>query len=125
MALNSDRYTRREAMKLAGLLGFGAGLPEQVEGRTAQVNRVSSSVPGIPSWPTEIRRLAPDVSAYPQAGGPGIDDASLSNAGVSAGPEGLLAIDTLGPPIHAKAFKSAAEMATARKFNRVINTHHH
>src|SRR4030095_3134896 len=91
MALNSDRYTRREAMKLAGLLGFGAGLPEQVEGRTAQVNRVSSSVPGIPSWPTEIRRLAPDVYAYTQAGGPGIDNASLSNAGVLAGPEGLRA----------------------------------
>ena len=112
-------------MKLAGLLGFGVWLPEQVEGRTGQVSRVSSSAPAIPSWPTEIRRLAPDVYAYTQASGPGIDNASLSNAGVIAGPEGLLAIDTLGPPIHAKAFKSAAETATGKMFNRVINTHHH
>lgn len=123
MAMNSDRYTRRDALRLAGLLGLGVWLPGQVEGRTGQVSRVSSSAPAIPSWPTEIRRLAPDVYAYTQA--PGIDNASLSNAGVIAGPEGLLAIDTLGPPIHAKAFKSAAETATGKMFNRVINTHHH
>ena len=42
-----------------------------------------------------------------------------------AGPDGLLAIDTLGPPIHAKAFRSAAQISTKQRFNRVINTHHH
>ncbi len=60
-----------------------------------------------------------------QASGPGVDNASLSNAGVIEGPDGLLAIDTLGPPIHAKAFKAAAEAATRKRFGRVINTHHH
>jgi cyclase len=79
----------------------------------------------IPSWPTELRRLAPNVYAYTQASGPGVDNASLSNAGVIEGPDGLLAIDTLGPPIHAKAFKAAAEAATRKRFGRVINTHHH
>ena len=74
---------------------------------------------------SQLRRLAPNVYAYTQASGPGVDNASLSNAGVVAGPEGLLAIDTLGPPIHAKAFKSAAQTATGKPFDRVINTHHH
>ena len=69
--------------------------------------------------------LVPGVYAYTQAGGPGIDNASLSNAGVIVGPEGLLAIDTLGPPLHAKAFKATAENATGKRFTRVVNTHHH
>jgi cyclase len=112
-------------MKLAGLLGLGVWLPEQAEGRTVQTARVTGSMAPIPSWPTELRRLAPGVYAYTQASGPGVDNASLSNAGLIAGPEGLLAIDTLGPPIHAKAFKSAAETVTGKRFHRVINTHHH
>ena len=79
----------------------------------------------IPSWKTELRQLAPNVYAYTQASGPGVNNASLSNAGVIEGPDGLLAIDTLGPPIHARAFKAAAEAATRKRFGRVINTHHH
>jgi cyclase len=89
------------------------------------VAALAQSAPQIPRWPTELRMLVPGVYAYTQAGGPGIDNASLSNAGVIAGPEGLLAIDTLGPPIHAKAFKATAEQATGKRFTRVINTHHH
>jgi cyclase len=79
----------------------------------------------IPSWPTELRQLAPGIYAYTQATGPGIDNASLSNAGVIVGPDHLLAIDALGPPIHAKAFRAAAMQATGKPFGRVINTHHH
>jgi cyclase len=94
-------------------------------GRLLQTGGASATAPTIPSWPTELRRLAPNVYAYTQASGPGIDNASLSNAGVVAGPDGLLAIDTLGPPIHAKAFKAAAESATRMPFGRVVNTHHH
>jgi len=121
-----NRYTRREVSRLVGLTGLGAWLsPEPVLARTAQGGRASDPVPVIPSWPTELRRLAPDVYAYTQASGPGVDNASLSNAGVIAGPEGLLAIDTLGPPVHAKAFKAAAQAATAKTFSRVVNTHHH
>jgi cyclase len=79
----------------------------------------------IPSWKTGLTRLAPGVFAYTQAGGPGIDGGSLSNAGVIELGDHLIAVDTLGPPIHAKAFKAAAIRATGKEFHRVINTHHH
>jgi glyoxylase-like metal-dependent hydrolase (beta-lactamase superfamily II) len=72
-----------------------------------------------------LRRLAPDIYAYTQASGPGVDNASLSNAGLIVGPESMLAIDTLGPPVHAKAFRAAATQATGKPFGRVVNTHHH
>ena len=75
----------------------------------------TQSSPRIPSWSTDLRVIVPGVYAYTQASGPGVDNASLSNAGVIAGPDRLLAIDTLGPPIHAKAFKAAAERATGRR----------
>ena len=101
-------------MGLFGMTGAAVGL--------ASAQGVGNQ---IPSWPTELRRLSSGVYAYVQASGPGVDNASLSNAGVIVGPDGLLAIDTLGPPIHAKAFKAAAESATGRRFNRVVNTHHH
>jgi cyclase len=112
--------------RLVGLTGLGAWLvPRPALAEIEQTGRRPVSVPEIPSWPTEMRRLAPDVYAYTQASGPGVDNASLSNAGVIAGPDGLLAIDTLGPPIHAKAFKAAAQATTGKGFGRVINTHHH
>jgi len=85
----------------------------------------SAAFSTIPSWRTELRRLAPNVYAYTQASGPGVNNASLSNAGLIVGPEHLLAIDTLGPPVHAKAFRAAATKETGKLFGRVINTHHH
>ncbi len=85
--------------------------------------RVSAQT--IPSWPTELRELAPGVFAYTQASGPGVDNASLSNAGVIVGADHLLAIDALGPPVHAKAFRATAMKALGKPFGRVINTHHH
>ncbi len=119
-------YTRRDVARLAGLAGLGAWLtPRASTAGTRQAGATARVEPTIPSWPTELRRLAPNVYAYTQASGPGVDNASLSNAGVIAGPRGLLAIDTLGPPIHAKAFKAAAQAATGKAFDRVINTHHH
>jgi len=81
--------------------------------------------PQIPSWKTELRQLAPNVYAYTQATGPGVDNASLSNAGVIVGEDSMMAIDALGPPIHAKAFIAAARRATGKSFGRVVNTHHH
>jgi len=120
------RYGRRDITKLLGAASAGAWmLPTASTAGAVQTAGASGGAPRIPSWPTELRRLAPRVYAYTQASGPGIDNASLSNAGVIEGPDGLLAIDTLGPPIHAKAFKAAAEAATRKRFGRVINTHHH
>jgi cyclase len=125
MGVVKDRYTRRDATRLVGLAGLGAWLRPARALALVQAGGRPGAAPEIPSWPTELRRLAPDVYAYTQASGPGVDNASLSNAGVIAGPDGLLAIDTLGPPIHAKAFKAAAQAGTGQRFNRVVNTHHH
>jgi cyclase len=120
------RYSRRNIMSLARLAGAALLLTPEAPLTAAAAATMGQDVPApIPSWPTELRLLAPNVYAYTQASGPGVDNASLSNAGVIAGPDGLLAIDTLGPPIHAKAFKSAAQISTKQRFNRVINTHHH
>ncbi len=120
------RYGRRDITRLLGAASAGAWmLPTTSMAGVVQAAGASGAAPTIPSWPTELRRLAPNVYAYTQASGPGVDNASLSNAGVIEGPDGLLAIDTLGPPIHAKAFKAAAEAATRKRFGRVINTHHH
>jgi len=119
-------YSRRDFLNVAGLAGSGLRLLSTASvAATAPSTMVQAPDARIPSWPTELRLLAPDVYAYTQGSGPGVDNASLSNAGVIAGPEGLLAIDTLGPPIHAKAFKSTAQTTTKKHFNRVINTHHH
>jgi cyclase len=110
--------SRRQAMRLA-VTGLGA-LPVLGGRSWAQ-----SAFPPIPSWNTELRQLAPGIFAYTQATGPGVNNASLSNAGVIAGPDNLLAIDTLGPPLHARAFKALAMKVTGKAFGRVLNTHHH
>ena len=103
-------FSRRDALRIA-VTGLGA-LPALTGRRAAQ----SPTFPPIPSWNTELRPLVPGVYAYTQATGPGVNNASLSNAGVIAGPDTLLAIDTLGPPVHARAFKAAAMKATGRTF---------
>ena len=112
-------FTRREALRLAAA---GLGVVPALRGHVAAQAQL---FPPIPSWPTELRQLAPNVYAYTQATGPGVNNASLSNAGVIAGPDSLLAIDTLGPPVHAKAFKAAAMKTTGKEFGRVVNTHLH
>jgi cyclase len=81
--------------------------------------------PQPPSWKTELRQLAPNVYAYVQGGGPGINSPGVSNAGLIAGPDFLMAIDALQAPIPAKSFIAAARKATGKSFGRLINTHHH
>jgi cyclase len=90
-----------------------------------QIGASPAKYPDIPSWKTELRQLAPNVYAYTQATGPGVDNASLSNAGLIVGDDRLMAIDALGPPVHAKAFIAAAKKATGKSFGRLVNTHHH
>jgi cyclase len=114
-------FSRRE------MLGAAAGLAA-----SSALSRASAQAPPpsdlryppIPRWNTELRMLAPNVYAYTQASGPGVDNASLSNAGLIVGDD-LLAIDALGPPVHAKTFIAAAQKATGKKFGRLVNTHHH
>ena len=81
--------------------------------------------PMPPAWNRELRQLAPNVYAYIQGGGPGVSAAGVSNPGMIAGSDYLLAIDATQGPIPANAFIAASKQATGKDFGRLINTHHH
>ena len=128
---------RRDALHL----GIGAGVAawSVLGGRTtlaASAQQTASEQPGaplpinprfpqVPSWNTELREVAPSVYAYIQAGGPGKDNVSVSNAGVIVGDDSVMVIDTLTAPMHAKQFIAAIRKVTDKPFRHVINTHHH
>jgi glyoxylase-like metal-dependent hydrolase (beta-lactamase superfamily II) len=78
-----------------------------------------------PKWNRELRQLAPNVYAYVQGGGPGISAAGVSNSGLIAGRDSLLAIDALQGPVPARSFIAAAQKATGKDITRMILTHHH
>ncbi len=80
---------------------------------------------GPPTWDRELRDVAPHVYAYVQAGGPGRNNVSVSDAGTIVGDDGLLIIDTLTAPMHAKDFIAAIRKVSDKPFRHVINTHHH
>lgn len=81
--------------------------------------------PMPPSWGQELRQLAPNVYSYTQGGGPGISAAGVSNTGMIAGSDFLMAIDATQGPLPARGFIAAAKKATGKDFGRLINTHHH
>ena len=81
--------------------------------------------PMPPVWNRELRQLAPNVYAYIQGGGPGVSAAGVSNPGMIAGSDYLLAIDATQGPIPANAFIAASKQATSKDFGRLVNTHHH
>jgi glyoxylase-like metal-dependent hydrolase (beta-lactamase superfamily II) len=81
--------------------------------------------PTPPIWERELREIAPAVYAYIQAGGPGRDNVSVSDAGVIVGDTGLLVIDTLGAPMHTKRFIEDIRRVTDKPFRQVVITHHH
>jgi len=83
------------------------------------------SFPMPPSWETELRELAPNVYAYIQAGGPGRNNVSVSDAGVIVGDDGVMVIDSTTAPMHAKALVAAIRKVTDKPFRHLINTHHH
>lgn len=122
---SAQAWSRRDLLRLAGRAGVGLLTSDLCATAARGSSQVAGRWPQIPRWNTELRPLAPGVYAYTQATGPGVNNSSLSNAGVIVGPDGVLAIDTLGPPVHAKAFRAAAIKATGRPFTRVVNTHHH
>jgi glyoxylase-like metal-dependent hydrolase (beta-lactamase superfamily II) len=131
--------TRREAigrgaragLGLAATLGSGGGTM-QISAQTPLVIPPAIPPPGdprfpqVPSWKTEFRKLAPNVYAYNQGGGPGQLAQGVSNAGVIVGKDHVMIIDATGAPMHAKAFIAAIRQAEGNKpFRRLINTHHH
>ena len=128
-------FSRRDALRLGAGAGLGAlsflsrgvgnpGLSAQTQSAGGPPAR-NPNYPQVPSWNTELRELAPNVYAYIQAGGPGRDNVSVSNAGIIVGDEGVMVIDTLTAPMHAKSFIAAVRKITNKPFRHVINTHHH
>ena len=132
--------SRREAIGLVGAAGVGIASALRLPTLNAQAPAPapaapnpnapvapwtpSASAPPIPSWPTELKQLAPNVYAYIQSGGPGLPN--QSNAGVIVGPDGMMAIDALTAPLLTKAFMAAAKKASGGKpFTHLIDTHHH
>jgi cyclase len=129
--------SRREAIRRAAWAGLGVASVLIGGGEVASVSAQAGfptivppapddRFPKVPNWTTELRQLAPKVYAYQQRGGPGISSFGISNAGMIAGDDHLMAIDGLGAPLQTKAFIAAAKQATGGKtFGRLINTHHH
>src|SRR5215467_13640926 len=125
--------TRRQFMRDVMLTAPGVLASLQV-GRerlqAAQAQAVSDAspnpnFPAVPSWNTELRELAPNVYAYIQAGGPGRDNVSISNAGLIVGDGGLMVIDALTAPMHTRAFVAAMRNVSDKPFRHLLNTHHH
>jgi len=128
------QLSRRDALRLS----FGAGLGlasalasglkpayAQMPGPVAYSAPPNPAFPLPPTWDTELKELAPGVYAYIQAGGPGRNNVSVSDAGVIVGDEGLMVIDSLTAPMHAKAMVAAIRKVTDKPFRHLINTHHH
>jgi len=79
----------------------------------------------VPSWKTELKEVAPNVFAYVQGGGPGIDNHSVSNAGLINGDDSSMVIDALTAPVLTKAFIAAMKKVNPKPFRHLVNTHHH
>src|SRR6266852_2046233 len=136
--LGTSRLSRREAIQVGAgaLLGSAAVLAGAGElarlsaqgGAPVQATPLPATDPKYPmppAWNRELRQLAPNVYAYLQGGGPGVSAAGVSNPGMIAGSDYLLAIDAAQGPIPANAFIAASKQATGKDFGRLVNTHHH
>ncbi len=128
--------TRRDALRL-GLTGLGVAsalswgadrgsLAAQGPPAATPPNpRPNPNFPMMPTWETEFKELAPGVYAYIQGGGPAKNNVAVSNAGVIVGDDGILLIDALAVPIHAKAMVAAIRKVTDKPFKYLVTTHHH
>ena len=135
--VRAEGLSRRDALRLGARAGAGLGAFSLLGGGKGGIRLVAQqpataissapnpNFPQVPSWNTELREVAPDVYAYVQGGGPGRDNVSVSNAGMIVGDEGVMVIDTLTAPMHAKNFIAAIRKVTDKPFRHVINTHHH
>jgi len=134
----SQKLTRREALGRVALTGLGAASILSGAGELARLSAQAPApvqaaplpatdpkYPMPPAWNRELRQLAPNVYAYLQGGGPGIPAAGVSNPGMIAGADYLMAIDATQGPIPARAFIAASKQATGKDFGRLVNTHHH
>jgi cyclase len=126
-------WNRRQALRYLAASGVGAysalhsGVPllAQIGGVVPVPPPRDSKYPTPSAWKAEVRELAPGVFAFLQAGGPGADNASVSNAGFVVGDDGVMVIDTLTAPLHTKALIAAIRKVTDKPFRHVVITHSH
>ena len=136
--LGTSRLSRREAIQVgagallgsAAILAGGGEMARLSAQGAAPVQATpppatDPKYPMPPAWNRELRQLAPNVYAYLQGGGPGVSAAGVSNPGMIAGSDYLLAIDAAQGPIPANAFIAASKQTTGKDFGRLVNTHHH
>jgi cyclase len=134
----TSRLSRREAIQVGAGALVGSAAVLAGAGELARLSAqgpapvqatpppaTDPKFPMPPAWNRELRQLAPNVYAYLQGGGPGVSAAGVSNPGMIAGSDYLLAIDATQGPIPANAFIAASKQATGKDFGRLVNTHHH
>ncbi len=123
----NKKFSRRE---MIGRTSAGLGLVAALQARPGRAQSAakasSNGFPQVPSWKTEMRQLAPNVYAYIQGGGPASLNQGVSNAGLIVGDDHVMVIDSLGAPLHAKAFLAAIQKTAPNKpIRRILITHHH
>ena len=131
--MNTQRLSRREAIQAGAGAVVSAAAALAGTRLYAQGGAVVPTPPPArdpryplpPTWNRELRRLAPNVYAYSQGGGPDMSGPGVSNAGLIVGADYALAIDALQGPIPAKAFIAASKQATGKDIGRLMITHHH
>jgi glyoxylase-like metal-dependent hydrolase (beta-lactamase superfamily II) len=125
------RPNRRDAIKEVTGAGLGiAALGMGVWAQTADADfssialNAAQNYPAIPHWKTELKQLAPNVYAYSQS----LDVArpvEIANCAMIAGPNYMMAIDSMAWPLHVKSFIQASKRATGKEFGLLLNTHQH
>ena len=123
----NKRLSRREMIGRAGVgLGIAAALKGQAGQAQSAPKAASNGFPPVPSWNTQMKQLAPNVYAYIQGGGPASLNQGVSNAGLIVADDHVMVIDSLGAPLHAKAFLAAIQKTAPNKpIRRILITHHH
>ncbi len=121
----SKEFNRRELIGRAAGIGFGVTsvLKGQAAVAQATAKAASNNFPQAPNLKTELRELAPNVFAYIQGGGPGSLNAGVSNAGLIVADNHVMVIDSLGAPLHAKAFLAAIQKTAPNKPIRLNPDH--
>jgi cyclase len=122
-----NELSRRDVLRFGAIAAASLTLPLAVRAQfpAAATPTYNPKYPKVPSWDTELRQLAPGVYGYIQAGGPDRDNFSISNAAIMVGDDGVVVVDALAAPIHARRFIGEIRKVTDKPFSHLVNTHHH
>src|SRR4030095_8917039 len=111
-----DRMTRRDVIRtgagaFAGAAAALAGTRLYAQGAVNPTPPPARDTryPLPPTWPRELKQLAPNVYAYTQGAGTDMSGPGVSNAGLIVGPDYILAIDRCQGPVPAQDFIARAQ----------------